>query len=98
MPLSDINVKTLDPQPILAIRTKTDNIGKTLGRSLPEIAQYLGSQGIEHCGMPLAIWYDHKDGVYDMDVAIPVLTPVDGKGQIRADQLPGGRAATAIYT
>ncbi len=98
MPISDINIKTLDPQPILAIRTKTDDIGKALGQLLPEIAQHLGSKGIEHCGMPLSIWYDCTDGVYDMDAAIPVLTPVDGKGQIRADQLPGGRAATVIYT
>jgi effector-binding domain-containing protein len=88
-------------QPYAAIRAQVtmQTIGTVLPPLHPHVFAWLGERGIRPAGAPF--W---KYNVIDMDrqldveVAVPVMAPVDGDDQVLAGLLPAGRYATLRYT
>ena len=95
----EFQTKQLEAQPILGIRTKTtvDNFAQLMGPLFGEIFGYIQSQGQAPAGMPLAIYYSMDGKDVDMECAIPVASPIAGKGRIKAGELPAGTMATVTH-
>jgi effector-binding domain-containing protein len=74
-------------------------IGPTLPPLIGDVFAWLAEKGIQPSGA--AFW---RYNVVDMekkleiDVAVPVASPVKGDGQIIADVLPAGRYAVMLHT
>src|SRR5260221_3143834 len=74
-------------------------LGKVLPPLWGEVYGWLASKGVKPAGAPL--W---RYLVIDMaakleiDVGVPVATPLTGDNRITADTLPAGRYSTLIYT
>lgn len=86
--------------PYVAIRSQVsmDEMPK-LPSLWDEVYGWLGSKGIQPVGAPF--W---KYRIVDMenkleiDVGVPIATPVAGEGRIVADTIPAGRYVTMVYT
>jgi effector-binding domain-containing protein len=88
-------------QPYIAIRAfvTMQELGQVLPGLVPETYGWLGSHGGQPAGPPF-----FKYNVIDMDrqleveVGVPVATPVTGDDRVLAAVLPAGRYATLLYT
>lgn len=93
-------IKEKDPKPTLSIRSRTSIQGlpKLLGESYGKIAGYLAELGEEPAGAPFAAY--HNMDLHDLDVEIgfPVAKAVQGRGEIQASQIPGGKLGYALHT
>lgn len=97
-----ITKRMLEPQPLLVARrrVKQDEIAKTLGETFAQIGMYAHQNGIAMAGHPLTRYLDWGPGIITMEPGMPVASHggASGDGDIRTDTLPGGFAATMIYT
>ena len=99
--ITEPKIEHRNAQPYLGIRAQVTM--QELGRVLPplwgEVYGRLASKDLKPTGAPL--W---RYRVIDMaakleiDVGVPVATPLTGDNRITADTLPAGRYATLIYT
>jgi effector-binding domain-containing protein len=88
-------------QPYVGLRAQVTmpELGKLLPPLWGEVYGWLAKKGLKPAGAPL--W---RYRVIDMaakleiDVGVPVATPVTGDNRIIADTLPEGRYATIVYT
>jgi effector-binding domain-containing protein len=74
-------------------------IGPTLPPLIGDVFAWLAEKGIQPSGA--AFWrYNvvEMDKKLEIDVAVPVASPVKGDGQIIADVLPAGRYALMLHT
>jgi AraC family transcriptional regulator len=96
-----ITKKMLSPQPVLVAtrRVKPSEIAKTLAETFPQIAIYAQQNGIALAGHPLTRYLDWGPGLMTMEPGMPVASHAGGAsdGDVRADTLPGGFAATTIH-
>jgi effector-binding domain-containing protein len=69
-----------------------------MGEAYGKIGQYLGVLNEVPIGPPFAAYYN--DDMQDLDVAIgfPVARVLEGRDEIQAGELPGGRIATCVHT
>jgi effector-binding domain-containing protein len=99
--ITEPKIEHRNAQPYMGIRAQVtmQELGKVLPPLWGEVYGWLASKGLKPVGAPL--W---RYRVIDMaakleiDVAVPVATPVTGDTRIIADTLPAGRYATVIYT
>lgn len=93
-------IKEQDPQPTLSIRSRTpiQGLPRLLGESYGKIAGYLAELGEQPAGAPFAAY--HNMDLHDLDVEIgfPVTKAIEGKGEIQASQVPGGKLGYALHT
>lgn len=88
-------------QPYVAIRAQVtmQTMDSILPPLMPQVFAWLGERGIPPAGPPF--W---KYNVIDMDrlleveVGVPVATPVDGDDRVLAGVLPAGRYVTLRHT
>ena len=65
---------------------------------LKEVRAWLQQEDVEPAGRPFFRYYViNMEGEMDVEVGIPVATPLSGNGRIRPNVLPGGRYASLIY-
>jgi effector-binding domain-containing protein len=64
-----------------------------------EVFAWLGKNGIEPQGAPFMRYYviDMAENM-DIEIGVPVATPVTGDGRVNPGILPGGRYASLVYT
>ena len=93
-------VKERPAQPALSIRTKTpvQNLPQVLGKVYGDIAKYLGALGEHPAGPPFAAYYNMDMQNLDVEIGFPVARTINGKGDIRAGEIPGGKVVTCLYT
>jgi effector-binding domain-containing protein len=99
--MTEPKIEHRNEQPYVGIRAQVtmQELGKTLPPLWGEVYGWLASKGVKPAGAPL--W---RYLVIDMaakleiDVGVPVATPLTGDNRITADTLPSGRYATLIYT
>ncbi len=98
--LSDIKVEERLAQPILSVRTRTsvDKLPQILGETYGAIAQYLGELGECPIGPPFAGYFNMDMQDLDVEIGFPVTRVFDSRDQLKAGQIPPGKAATATYT
>ncbi len=96
------NFELLDisPRPVLAIRVRTplEGIPQKLAESYGAIGQYLGELGEEMAGAPYAAFYNMDMQDLDIEIGMQVSRELPGRDTIQAGHIPGGKAASAIYS
>jgi effector-binding domain-containing protein len=87
-------------QPTLSIRTRTPigELPRLLGESYGKIAEYLAQLGEEPVGAPFAAYYNMDIQDLDVEIGFPVARSLDGDGDIRTSQVPGGKLGYALHT
>jgi effector-binding domain-containing protein len=99
--ITEPKIEHRNEQPYAAIRAQVTM--QELGRTLPplwgEVYGWLANKGVTPAGAPLWRYLViDMEAKLEIDVAVPVATPVTGDNRITADTLPAGRYATLIYT
>ena len=66
---------------------------------IDEVYGWLGKRGIEPVGGPFMRFYVIDMAVnMDIEIGVPVATPVTGDGRVSPGVIPAGRYASLIYT
>lgn len=93
-----IEVVTLKPQAVLVMEDEVaaEELGAALARMLPVVHGYANEQGAIVTGMPFMRYLNMAD-TFHIQAGIPVAEPAEGSGEIRSDELPGGKAATTVF-
>ncbi len=93
-----IEVVTLKPQPVLVIEEQVAaaELGAALGRILPSVHGYASQLEAVITGMPFMRYLDMSD-TFHIQAGVPVAEPATGTGDVKADVLPGGKAATTVF-
>ena len=96
-----VTKKELAPQPVLVVRrrVKRSEIAATIGEVLPHIFMHAQKNGIALAGLPFTRYPEMGPGLITMEPGMRVTSPgAAGEGEVIADTLPGGSAATTIHT
>ena len=92
--------KELEPQPVLIVRrrVKRSEIAATIAEVLPHILIYAQQNGIALAGLPFTRYVEMGPGLVTMEPGMHVTsTGAASQGDIIADTLPGGPAATSVH-
>jgi AraC family transcriptional regulator len=95
-----ITKQELAPQPVLIVRrrVKRSEIAATIAEALPHIFIYAQQNGIALAGLPFTRYVEMGPGLVTMEPGMRVTGPVTSSpGEVIADTLPGGPAATTIH-
>jgi AraC family transcriptional regulator len=95
-----ITKKELAPQPVLIVRrrVKRSEIAATIAEALPHIFVYAQQHGIALAGLPFTRYVEMSPGLITMEPGMRVTSQgATGQGEIIADTLPGGPAATTVH-
>ena len=83
---------------IVRRRVKRSEIAATIGEALPHIFIYAQQNGIALAGLPFTRYVEMGPGMVTMEPGMRVTGQVpSGEGEMIADTLPGGPAATTIH-
>ncbi len=94
-----VEIKNAEPQLVMQIRfkAKRSEIGAKLGEILGKVYGHVLANGGEPTMMPFCRYYDVSQEPFDMAAGIAVVKTVVGKGDIKADTLPGGKQASTWH-
>ena len=92
-------VSELVAQPTLAVRTRTsvENMSSVLGQAYGKIFQYLGELGEHPAGPPFVVYFNEDMENLEIAAGLPVARDLEGRGDVEASELPGGKAATCLH-
>lgn len=95
----EIEVVDLDPQPALVIEAEVapQDLGAELARILPTVHGHVTARSGQMAGMPFLRYLDMGAATFKIQAGVPVTEPIEGDGEIRATELPGGRTATTLF-
>ena len=88
-------------QHYLGIRTKATmrDLGTVIPQTHDAVYRWLAEQGIDPAGAPFVRYHViDMESELDVEMGVPVATPVPGDGRIRPGVLPAGRYAALVYT
>ena len=82
-------------------RTSMAKIADDIGAGYGAIFGYLGELGEPPSGMPFVLYFGDMEEFdlddFEMEVCVPVSRMLESKGDITAEELPGGLAAVTIH-
>lgn len=99
----NVEIVTLDAQPMLYLTRMTtidsEAIGRAMGEAFDTLGAFIGSRQVPVAGPPLAIYRDYADGNVTMDIGFPVPAAASALAadEVKAGMTPGGKAARAIH-
>ena len=97
-------------KPRLEERTEQHYVGirtevpmKALRKAIPqlhgEVFAFLDKQGVDPAGAPFVHYHIiDMEALLDVEMGVPVASPVSGDGRVSAGVLPAGRYAALVYT
>lgn len=87
------------PQPVLSVRTRAavGDLPKVLGEKYGKIYQYITEIGEYPAGAPFVAYYNMDMEDLDLEIGFPVSKELDGREEIQAGMIPGGKQATCLY-
>jgi len=96
----NITRRDLKPQPVLVIRkrVKRSEVAANLAQLFGHIFEHTQRNGIALAGQPFTRILEWGPGLLLIDAGLQVKGPAEGEGDIKADTLPGGPAATTVHT
>lgn len=94
-----IELNQLNAQPVLAIRTKAnlEGLPKIIGECYMKIIAYLDELGEQPADCPYTAYYNLDMENLDVEMGFPVAKTLPGKGEIKSEEIPRGKAATCMY-
>ena len=75
----------------------TEEIQTVMGPAIQEIYTALGAQGITPSGPLFAHHLATPSDVYDIEISVPVATPVEAVGRVQPGTLPATKVARTVY-
>ena len=102
--MEEITVVELKPQLVLGMRKRGHY--EQIAIMLPKVCEFAVEKGAQIQGMPTFICHEitpekvmqaDAEGNADVEVAIPIATPIEGSGDIKSYELPGGKMAKIIH-
>jgi effector-binding domain-containing protein len=95
---SECALRQVSSQPTLSIRGRTTRaqLPATIGAFLGEVCPFVAQHG-KPAGPPFARYHSVVEEEMDLEVGLPVITPLSGQGRIAAGELPGGEVALLSY-
>ena len=95
----EFETKQVEAKPIVGIRTTTtmEKITEVMGPLFGEVHGYMQQSGREPAGMPFTIYYAMDGNTLDLECGMPVASPMDGGGRVKAGELPEGKVATVTH-
>jgi effector-binding domain-containing protein len=103
----DAEIRDLTPTPAAAVRlrARTSDLAGLFDEQLPNIAHRLADMGVQPAGPPYARYHDYGPENVDVEIGIPVASPVPNvpalaeahPGEMAASELPGGRTAITVH-
>jgi AraC family transcriptional regulator len=102
--IDEITLIEVRPQIVLGMRKR----GKyeQIKMMFPEIFEYAFATGIDIAGPPLFVMHEltaeevinaDDEGTADIEVAVPILKPARGSGDITCYEIPGGTMARILH-
>ena len=97
----EVHVEEVNPQNVAAVRIRTNlsKISSDIGAGFGTLMQGLHRGGAVPSGAPLAVYHDvidqETDG--DIEVCVPVGSPLSGGSDVYTRELEGGRVATTMH-
>lgn len=87
-------------QPVLSSRmvVPVQGLPQLLGKVYHSIIQHLCELGEQPAGPAFAAYYNMDMQALDVEAGFIVSGKLPGKGDIQAGEIPGGKAATYLYT
>ncbi len=81
----------------IPVRVPRADIRSVMGPGIQEVMQTLAAQGIP----PAGAWFTHHPRLdpqaFDLEISVPVATPVQAQGRVLMGEWPAMRAAVAVY-
>jgi len=99
--VSDVEVRELEVQPMLSIRTTitAKELGEKMGEKFEALRGYLQKLGVKPAGPPFVRYHTFDwEGEADFEMGVPVGERVEGEGWIASGELPAGPAVSTIHT
>ena len=86
-------------QPALVVRTRTSAQGlpQVIGPAYGAIMQYAGQLGLQPSGAPFVAYYNMDMEDLDLEIGFPFEQKLTGKGNVLANEIPGGKAAACLH-
>ncbi len=87
-------------QATASIRTRASvsDLPVLMGQTFDKLVQYLGRIGMQPAGPPYSAYYNMDMQDLDVEIGFPVSKVVHGEGDIQANEIPGGKYVSCLYT
>lgn len=87
-------------QPALVIRRRTPffRLPKVLGDAYEALEKYLAELGEQPADAPFAAYHNKNMFSLDISIGFPVRHALPGRGEIRPEEIPAGKAAACLHT
>jgi effector-binding domain-containing protein len=97
LPVYDIVTRRIEPQRAASIRTRVDSTNDTT-HLFEEVEHYVARHQARAASPPLTIYYDadYREHDAEVEVAIPVSTPLQGNERIHIRELPAIPLAACV--
>ena len=97
----EFKIETVEAQPTMTIRFKvppvSEKISAKYGEAFGAIVAHILSNGGQPSGAPFGRYHAVKEDELDIEAGLPVVKAIKGEGDIKANELPGGRVATTVH-
>jgi len=95
----EMHVREFAEQHVASVRMKVDmtEIARSLAIMLPEVMTHLTRTGVVPAGAPFSRYHSIEGTTVDLEAGIPVATPIQDAGRVKASTLPGGKTAVAWH-
>jgi effector-binding domain-containing protein len=86
-------------QPVLCIQktTRVEDLPQLIGQSYGAIMQVMAERGVELAGEPYVAYFNMDMQNLQVELGFPVSAVAEGKGEVIAGVIPGGKKATTLY-
>jgi len=95
----ECSIEEIAAQPVLSIRVTiaADAVSKTLATLIPEALGVMTEMGGQLSGPPYCRFHSMEADKVDLEAGVPLKKKVEGKGRVKATELPAGKTATTWH-
>jgi effector-binding domain-containing protein len=92
-----ITETTAQTAAVLPLTIPSAEIGAVMGPAITEVMATIAAQGIAPAGPWFVRYLKMDGGTFELEVGVPVTSPVAAAGRVRPGQLPAARVARTTY-
>lgn len=86
-------------RPVLSLRrvTSVDQLPLIIGKSYESIFSYLYQLGEQPADMPFVAYYNMDMNALEVEIGVPVFSPIQGTEEIQSGEIPEGKKVVAMH-
>ena len=97
----EFKIETLKAQPTMTVRFKVSSEPKKISAKYAEVFgavfTHVLSNGGQLAGAPFSRYHAVTEDELDIEAGLPVAKAIEGKGDIKVSELPGGKVVTTVH-